>query len=178
MDSATTGFEESLAALLLDGVSKSRIKMRWTYEEGWTTQTPVVAAAEGKIEPQPLPRADTINLQREQIQSPELPRFNSTSSMRSLMTDSIFSIGNTTDSCSPSPSSSAHFAEPLQCESWELGSCRMIDTSRRINVWSTLRTGRQKSSMYVNSQPLLSHTQRVDANYCLEATISLLGCIP
>lgn len=152
MGPATTGFEESLAALHLDGgVSKPRFNMHWTYAEGWTTQTPAVAVAEGKIELQPRSTPDTIDIQREPIQSPELPRFDSTSSMRSLMTDSIFSVGNTTDSFPPSPSSSAHVAEPLQCGSWDLNSCPVLDTPRRVNAWSTLRTGGQKSSMYVKS---------------------------
>lgn len=150
MGSATTGFEEGLAALRLEVISKPRINMSRTYAEEWTSHTSAVAIAEGKIEQQPRSKPDTINLQREQIQPPELPRFDSTSSMRSLMTDSIFSIGNTTDSYPPSPSSSAHVAEPLHCRSWDLDSCRMLDTSRRIDVWSTLRTGGQKSSLYVN----------------------------
>lgn len=150
MGSATTGFEESLAALRLDGVSKPRANVRWTYAEGWTTHTPAVAVAEGKIGPQPRSKPDTIDLQRKRIQSPELPRFDSTSSMRSLMTDSIFSIGNTTDSCPPSPSSSAHTADPVYCGSWDPSPYRMLDTSRRVNAWSTMHTGGQKSSMYVN----------------------------
>ncbi|KAI7782171.1 hypothetical protein LA080_013847 [Diaporthe eres] len=162
MDSATTGFEESLAALRLDEVSKPRINMRWTYAEGWTIHTLAVADTEGKIEPQPRSKPDTTDIQREHIQSPELPRFDSTSSMRSLMTDSIFSIGNTTDSFPPSPSSSAHVTESLQCESWDLNSYRVLDTSHRVNAWSTLRTGGQKSSMFTDDDGEQSRSVRDD----------------
>lgn len=155
--SGTTGFEESLADLRLDGISKPLIEVASSYAGGMS-HTSAVAVAEDEIGVQPQSRADMMDIQQEQLQSSELPRFDSTSSMRSLMTDSIFSIGTTADSCPPSPSSSAHVDEPLHCGSWNLNPYHVPDTPRRANGWSALRTGCEKSVMYVHDWSLRCHT--------------------
>lgn len=162
--SATTGFEKSLAALRLDVISKPLTEVAHSYACSYaqvgTTHNSAVAVGEDETGLQPQSKADTIHVQRDHLQSSELPRFDSTSSMRSFMTDSIFSSCTTTDTCPPSPSLSAHVSEPLHCGSWNLNSNHVLDTSRRVNTWSALRTGGQKSSGYVNDWSLFGDAQR------------------
>lgn len=151
----TTGFEESLAALRLDGISKPFMEIAYSCAESGMSHTSGVAVEEDEIRLLPPFKADKIDIidtRREQLLSAELPRFDSTSSMRSLMTDSIFSTGTTctTYSCPPSPSSSAHVAEPLHCGSWNLNPHHVADTPCRVNAWSALRTGGEKSGVYVH----------------------------
>lgn len=141
--SAIAGFEKSLAALRLGGISKPLTEVGTNHN--------CAAAVEGdEIGPQPQSKAATIYVQRDQLHSSELPRLDSTSSMRSFMTDSIFSNCSTTDTCPPSPSLSAPVAEPLHCGSWNLDSNHVLDPSRR-HTWPALRTGGQKgTSGYVS----------------------------
>lgn len=132
MTSATTGFEEDLAALRLDGIPQFSMYGLCSYAEGGISD------------------ANMIDVQQKQLQSSELTRFDSTSSMRSLMTDSIFSTGATTDSCPPSPSSSTHVAEPLQARSWNLNAGHALDISRKVNALRAFHTEGLKSSVYAN----------------------------
>lgn len=158
MASGTTGFEENLAALRLGGISEPLMEVVHSCAEHGMAHTSGVAVGEDEIRLQPQSRADTIDMYQKQLQSSELSRFDSTSSMGSLMTDSIFSAVTTTDSCPPSPSSSAHVAEPFHCGSWNLNPCHVPDTPRRANGWSALRTGCEKSGMYVHDWSLRCHT--------------------
>lgn len=150
--SAVAGFEKSLAALRLDGISKPLMKAAHSHASSCaqvgTNHNSVVAVEGDEIGPQPQSKADTIYVQGDELHSSELPRLDSTSSMRSFMTDSIFSICSTTDTCPPSPSLSAHVTEPLHCGSWNLDSNHVLETSRR-NTWPALRIGGQKGSGYV-----------------------------
>lgn len=151
--SAIAGFEKSLAALRLGGISKPLTEVAHSNACSCAQvgkNHNCAAAAEGdEIGQQPQSKADTIYVQRDQLHSSELPRLDSTSSMRSFMTDSIFSNCSTTDTCPPSPSLSAPVAEPLHCGSWNLDSGHVLDPSRR-NTWPVLRTGGQKGSGYVS----------------------------
>lgn len=155
--SAIAGFEKSLAALRLDGISKPLMEVAHSHAfscaQVGTNHNSGVAVEDDEIGPQPQSQADTIYVQRDKLHSSELPRLDSTSSMRSFMTDSIFSICSTTDTSPPSPSLSAHVAEPLHCGSWNLDSNHVLDPSRR-NTWPALRTGGQKGSGYVNGWSL------------------------
>lgn len=162
--SATTGFEKSLAALRLDGISNPLIEVADSHAcscaQVGTTHNSAVAVGDDEIGLQPQSKADTIYAQQDGPHSSELPRLDSTSSMKSFMTDSIFSICTTTDTCPPSPSLSAHVAEPLHCGSWNLTSNHVLDTSRRVNTWSALNLGGQKGSGYVNDWSLFGDAQR------------------
>lgn len=163
MTSATTGFEEDLAALRLDEIPQSFMYELCSNAEGGTYRDldSAVAVGEHAIGLQPHSNANRIDVQRSQLQSSELSRFDSTSSMRSLMTDSIFSIGATTDSCPPSPSSSTHVAEPLHCRSFNLNSGHVRDLSRKANALRAFHTEGLKSSVYVNNFVTLeSQTER------------------
>lgn len=145
--------EKDLAALQLDVLPEPLTGLPCSH-----TTVEVSKASTVALQPQPEPQR-----QQSQPLASELARYDSALSMRSLLTESTFSIGTTIDSCPPSPTLSAHVAKPTHRGSWSSNSYQMPGSLCRVNTWPTLRAGGQKSRTCVNNQSLASPTQHSNA---------------
>ncbi|KAG8161105.1 hypothetical protein KVR01_009369 [Diaporthe batatas] len=149
---STISLEESLAQMRLKTPPPPSLNVHCSHAEGENSMASTATLAEDEVRLHPrLTSLYKANLAIQSHGTDErligLDAFASTSSIRSLMTDSLFSTRTTTDSCPPSPCSSAHIAGPPQCKSLDLIPRPVSSPSRPINTTScTLRNRGQKTS--------------------------------